>query len=406
MKGLVLAPQPFFTYRGTPFSVYYRAKAMAELGEELDLLTYGEGFDVDIPGVRVLRTPYFELLGKVKIGPSFLKLLYDIFMFFHLIALLTRNRYDYVHAHEEAAFLAAILKPFFRFRLIYDMHSSLPEQLNNFSFSRSKLLKKAFGVMERVSLRASDVVIAVCPTLLKYASQILGSKGHSVLIENSLYEPVILKSNQDIPRIPKEIERTEVRLREGKRLVVYAGTLEEYQGVDMLLESFRLICARQVDIYLLVLGGTRKQVLHYENLAESFGIGKYCDFTGHISQELAVRCNDMATMVVSPRRVGTNTPLKIYGQLASGVPVVATRIESHTQVLTDDIAFLADPNAEDFARAMQLVLDEPEKALQIAASAKQHYADCYSRPIYMQKIKNVLDLVEQSLQQKIATSEP
>jgi hypothetical protein len=60
MKGLVIAPHPFFTQRGTPFSVYYRASAMAELGEELDLLTYGQGFDVSIPGVRIIRGPRFS----------------------------------------------------------------------------------------------------------------------------------------------------------------------------------------------------------------------------------------------------------------------------------------------------------------------------------------------------------
>ena len=40
MKMLVIAPHPFFTPRGTPFSVYYRTLVMAEQGVEIDLLTY------------------------------------------------------------------------------------------------------------------------------------------------------------------------------------------------------------------------------------------------------------------------------------------------------------------------------------------------------------------------------
>ena len=59
MKALVIAPQPFFTPRGTPFSVYYRTLVTAELGVKVDLLTYGEGQDVDIPGVRIIRIPRF-----------------------------------------------------------------------------------------------------------------------------------------------------------------------------------------------------------------------------------------------------------------------------------------------------------------------------------------------------------
>ena len=48
------------------------------------------------------------------------------------IGLLARHRYAVVHAHEEAVFWCRFLKPVFRFRLIYDMHSSLPQQLENF----------------------------------------------------------------------------------------------------------------------------------------------------------------------------------------------------------------------------------------------------------------------------------
>ncbi len=43
MKTLVVAPQPFFSFRGTPFSVYYRTLIAGEIGVDTDLLTYGRG---------------------------------------------------------------------------------------------------------------------------------------------------------------------------------------------------------------------------------------------------------------------------------------------------------------------------------------------------------------------------
>ena len=54
-----------------------------------------------------------------------------------------------------------------------------------------------------------------------------------------------------------------------------------------------------------------------------------------------------AQVLVSARIHGTNTPLKIYEQLASGRPLVATRIWSHTQVLSESVCFLADPDIGD-----------------------------------------------------------
>ena len=135
MRMLIVAPQPFFSPRGTPYSVYYRTLVAAELGVEADLLTYGEGEDVDIPGVRIVRIPRLPFLGPVRIGPSRAKLVLDLVLAAWTVGLLRRRRYDVVHAHEEAMFFCRLLKPLFRFKLIYDMHSSLPQQLTNFRFT-------------------------------------------------------------------------------------------------------------------------------------------------------------------------------------------------------------------------------------------------------------------------------
>ena len=128
MKTLVIAPQPFFSPRGTPFSVYYRTRTMAELGINIDLLTYGQGQDVDIPGVRIVRIPSFRMLGPVKIGPSCLKAFHDAFMLLWTVVLLTRHRHSIVHAHEESVFWCRFLKPIFRFELVYPFRQARSSQ--------------------------------------------------------------------------------------------------------------------------------------------------------------------------------------------------------------------------------------------------------------------------------------
>ncbi len=196
LKALVIAPQPFYTPRGTPFSVYYRTLITAELGTEIDLLTYGEGQNVEIPGVNIIRIPNFEWLGSVKIGPSIFKLFLDIFITIWTVALLLRNRYDFVHAHEEAIFVCALLKPIFKYRLIYDMHSSLPEQLTNFNFTTSKWIINGFKWMEDACLHRSDATITICPSLYDYAVTIVGKKERVFLIENSIFDEVQLATAQ------------------------------------------------------------------------------------------------------------------------------------------------------------------------------------------------------------------
>lgn len=395
MKALVIAPQPFFTPRGTPFSVYYRSMITAELGVKIDLLAYGEGQDVDIPGVRILRTPRFAFLGNVKTGPSALKLFLDIFVVFRTIGLLLFNRYDFVHAHEEAVFFCRFLKPIFRFKLVYDMHSSLPQQLTNFEFTTSKFLIKLFEKLENSSIEHSEAVITICPDLADYVEKQIGKSEKHFLIENSIFDEVKLSASaaatgeesQEEPLSPP---------REGSPLIVYTGTLEAYQGIDLLIRGFAILLNTHPDASLLIAGGTPEQVAVFQKLVDELKITDRCNLTGRVPQKQAKHYNSIADVVVSPRQSGTNTPLKVYEQLQCGIPLVATNIYSHTQVLSSDVAFMIEPTAEGLAKGLYDAVANPDDAANRVKNARQLYEDKYSRTAYIDKMTRLLELVRNS----------
>jgi glycosyltransferase involved in cell wall biosynthesis len=393
-KALVIAPQPFFSPRGTPFSVYYRTMITSELGVQVDLLTYGEGEDVAIPNVRIIRIPRFKMLGPVRIGPSPLKLFLDFFLVAWTIALLVKNRYSFVHAHEEAVFFCRFLKPLFGFKLLYDMHSSLPQQLTNFQFSRSKILIGLFKKLEDSCLKAADAVITICPDLADYVSRLLPENGKHMLIENSIFDPVrVVSMIEDMngSEPDKSVNKKVDELIKDKRLAVYAGTLEPYQGIDILITAFGHVTEEEPNAMLLIVGGDKSQVSHYAALARSLGIEKRCVFTGRVPQSIAKRYIKRASVLLSPRSEGTNTPLKVYEQLASGIPLVATRIYSHTQVLSEDVAFLVEPNPEDMAKGILSALKGNGLADRISSNAIRLYQEKYSRPVYVRKMKQLLE---------------
>lgn len=394
MKALVIAPQPFFSPRGTPFSVYYRTLVTAQLGVEVDLLTYGEGQDVDIPGVRIIRIPRFAFLGNVKVGPSGLKLFLDFFLIIWTLGLLLRNRYDFVHAHEEAVFYCRFLKPLFRFKLVYDMHSCLPQQLTNFRFTSSGLLIGLFKKLEDSSLRASDAVITICPDLADYATSLIPDSEKHLLIENSIFEPVSLAvGNAPSSGTGQDIETPDQGLPSDRRFVVYAGTLEPYQGIDIFVRAFPKVLQQVPEAFLVVVGGTSEQVREHVALAKSLGLDDNCFFSGRVPQAVARRFLNRASVQVSPRREGTNTPLKVYEQLDSGIPLVATNIYSHTQILTEDVAFLTEPTPEAMAQGIGQALTQDAEARKRTANARRLYADKYSRPVYEAKMRRLLELV-------------
>ena len=388
MRALVIAPQPFFTPRGTPFSVYYRALVMAEQGVEIHLLTYGEGQDVEIPGCRIIRIPRFPFLGPVKVGPSLPKLFLDVWLMIWTAGLLLRRRYDFVHAHEEAVFFCRLLKPLFRFKLVYDMHSSLTQQLTNFEFTTSRILIGTFRALERSSLRAAGAVITICPDLSEHALAEGVDPGRHFLIENSIFDDVRLAPNG---RKDAEADVTVPPIRGEGPLVVYAGTLEQYQGIDILLRAFAKLREARPDARLLVVGGKPQQIEAFQALARELSLGDACVFTGAVPKKVAAEYASRAAVLVSPRREGTNTPLKIYEQLASGIPLVATNIWSHTQVLDDSVCFLVDPNPDAMARGLLQALDDEAARERVVAAALHLYETRYSRARYEAKIRQLLE---------------
>jgi len=391
MTWLVVAPQPFFTPRGTPLSVYYRTLVMAEQGVKIDFLTYGPGQDVDIPGVRIIRVPRLRALEPVPVGPSWQKLLLDLFLILWTIGLLTRHRYKVVHAHEESVFWCRALKPLFRFRLIYDMHSCLSQQLESFRFSSSRLLIGAFRVLERSSLRAANVVITICPDLRDHVMKLGVDAERHLLIENSVFEDVRLRApaggscaTADSVSIPFE---------RGNPLILYAGTFEPYQGVEVLVEAFARLRTERPDARLLLVGGSDPQIRSIRTLADSLGLGDTVLLTGRVAKSTVALYTQAASVLVSPRLHGSNTPLKIYEQIASGRTLVATRVRSHTQVLDETVCCLVDPDPAAIARGLLEVLNDPRRAEVLARNAASYYRREYSRPIYEGKVRRLLDLV-------------
>lgn len=396
MRILVISPQPFFSYRGTPFSVYYRTLVMSELGVACDLLTYGQGLDVDLPGCRIYRIPALRWLGEVKVGPSYLKALLDSLMVLWTIALLCRRRYAVVHAHEEAVFWCLWLKPLFRFRLIYDMHSSLPQQLDNFRFRNLPFVRRLFAYWEKRALRTSEAVITVCPALLDAARSGGATAERSLLIENSVVDPVEVRIDAETRRaeeIRADSARRWVEDRKPRPTLIYAGTLEAYQGIDRLLQAFVHVSNALPGAALVIVGGLPRQVEHYREMAADLGLAYRVFFAGWLSPADARDLSQRCAAAVSPRTTGDNTPMKIYELIAHGVPLVATRINSHTQVLNDDVCTLTGITPRQIADGIIWTLANPGPAQEKAQRAVAWYHEHYSRSSYAEKLRRVLALV-------------
>ena len=380
MHILMIAPQPFFEPRGTPFSEFHRIRALTSLGHTVDLVTYPFGRDVELPGLRIFRAIRPPGISRVRVGPSWAKVPLDFFLACTALRLALTRRYDAIHSHEEGGAIGVMLAWLRRRPHLYDMHSSLPQQVSNFGYGSRTWLARTLGWIERFMIRGSRAVIVICPEL-ETTVRALNTTVPTFLIENA-------PGSGSAPEqgTGRRIRR-ELKLSDDRQVVMYTGTFESYQGLDLLFDAMARVAAANRSAVLVMVGGEPAQVDAARAKVEALGIRDAVLFVGQRPAEEVPAYLDAADVLVSPRSTGTNTPLKIYQYLRAGRPIVATRLLTHTQVLSDETAMLTAPTPDALAAGLLAVLSDRARADALARSAR-HLADTkYTDDAFIEKTR-------------------
>lgn len=380
LRILFLAPQPFFEVRGTPLAVLAMVRALRALGHEVDLLTYPQGAGVDLGGARHLRSPGLPV-GRVRAGASLAKLALDVPFLAAAAWRLARGRYDVVHAVEEAAHLIAPVARALRVPLVVDMDSSIPEQLRDSGFARRGPLLWAADALERHALARSAAVITVCDSLTRAARP---RTPHDRVFQ---VEDPPLADAAAPPSAPAVRALREALRLDHAPVVLYSGNFERYQGVDLLVDAASLVPQAR----FVFMGGEPAEIEAMK--ARAGAASPRCVFAGkRPTTELPVFLA-LADVLVSPRRTGVNTPFKVYTYLASGKPVVATRIDTHTQLLDDTLAILTDVTAEGLGAGIRFALAHPEEAAARAQRGRALIEREYSVERFAEKVARAYGVI-------------
>ena len=182
-------------------------------------------------------------------------------------------------------------------------------------------------------------------------------------------------------------------------IIMYAGNLEHYQGLDLLLESVSLLKhSRNLDLSLVVIGGDDDSILKYRKVISTLGISEIVFLIGpkpveHLSSYLS-----QADILVSPRLKGVNTPMKLFSYLASGKPTLVTNLPTHTQVVDSCSAFIANPNPKDFSEGLYTLLSDKQLCRQIGIEAQKLVRENHSRTSFGKRFAKIMDWLEYELE--------
>ncbi|MFL6233818.1 MAG: glycosyltransferase family 4 protein, partial [Thermoanaerobaculia bacterium] len=356
MRILLLAPHPFFQLRGTPIAERALLQVLTAEGHEVDVLTFPEGEDLDLPNCRIFRVsaPY-----GVRPGFSLKKLAGDALMLGQILRRVRRERYDVVHAVEESAFMALLAKRIFGVPYVYDMDSGLARSMMD-RFPALKAVRFLLDACERLAIRASCGTLAGCRALEAQARA-----WHPGGLIAPLEDVSLMGSGTEgaADLIPEDWR--------GDPIVLYVGNLAPYQGVDLLLAGFARALPEVPNAKLVIMTGSHDRIPYYRSLAEGLGIASSVCFAGPRPVEALGACLRQATVQVSPRLHGDNTPMKIFSCLDSGRPLLATRLLTHTQVLDDSVALLVEPEPGAMGKGLALLLQDAELRERLAANARR-----------------------------------
>lgn len=371
MNILLLAPHPFYEERGTPIADKWVAEALAGAGHRVDMLVFPFGRAVDIPGVRVLRCARPWGVQRVGIGFSPQKLLCDVTLISAARRLLRENTYHVIHACEESVFPALALARRAKLPVVYDMDSSMADQLME-KWGWLKLFRCFLEGFEAQAVRRSDLILPVCRSLADKVQAFSPGKAMAILHDQAM----------PFPPVPPDTENLRATLGITGPLVLYVGNLEHYQGVDLLMDGFAAVAEQVRDAALVIVGGAEHDVAKARARAAGLGLEKRIHLLGPRPLNRLQYYLEQADVLVSPRLRGVNTPMKIYSYLLAGRAVVATRIESHTQVMDDTIGALVEPEAGALGRVLGELMRDPERRARLGEAAARRARERHSAEAY------------------------
>lgn len=378
-RVLLISPQPFFQWRGSPLRVRFNAQTLAELGYEVDLLVMPVGDDLAIPGVTLHRAPNYIRAKDLPIGPSAPKALLDVALYFKAAALARRRHYHVFHGIEDAGPIAAVLARRHGAKMIFEKHSD-PASYKK-GFVRNAVMA-AYRRVERFSILRADAVIGTGPALVAQAQRLApGKPVHHVFdIPSSLVEPDPAKTRE---------ARARLGLPPGAVLALYVGSFAVYQGIDLLFRAIPAALRQNPDLHFAVIGGSPEQIAVRQTALMDDDLDERVLFPGHIHPDELPHLLAAADVLLSPRIAGGNTPLKLLDYLKAGRAIVACDNPANRLILGEATARLVAPEPDAFAAGIVALAGDAPLRERLGAAGRELHRTTYNYREYRRRLAAV-----------------
>lgn len=376
LKICMLAACPFPANHGTPGSIREMAEAICERGHEVHIVTYHIGEDIPIRGPRVNRITPLTRESSVVVGPTVRRPLYDLQMVFEAIRVIRRHDCSLIHAHGyEAALIAWLCRALTGIPVVYSAHNTMADELPSYGFIRPKWVARVLArLLDEIVPRLADRCIPHSENSRKF---LLG-KGLAARTEPVAHHGIDIEaiSGGDGAAIRRQygLEKAPV--------VLYAGVLDRFQRLDLLLEAMVVVLSKEPRAKLLVVLTipNKSQEDELRRRADELEIPERLILTDHQPLDALRDYLQACDVAVVPRPGAPGFPIKVMNYMSARKPTVLFSSSASTGFVHRENAFLVDSDTGDaLGKALLEVLQDDQLRERIATNGEQFVHDHFNR---------------------------
>jgi glycosyltransferase involved in cell wall biosynthesis len=338
---------------------------MGEEGQKRD--TFME-IEIDRIGIKKIRNS--------KTWYVFQYCLFILIAFAKLAARSLTRRYHVVHIHNmpDVLVLAALVPKLLGAKVILDLHDPMPElMMTIFNLRRESLGVRLMAWLEKWSIARADAVL----TVNRACERLFVSRGCSAskvsVVMNSPDEKIFKYS-------PAQITKRHSDGANAPFVIMYHGTLEDRNGVDIAVEALGKVLQFVPAAELRIYGHRTPFLEQVMSTVSDKGLEKAVQYLGprRLEQltEAIAECD--VGVIPNKRSIFTeiNTPTRIFEYLALGKPVVAPRAPGIQDYFSEDsLVFFDLGEVHDLAMKLTWVALNQKEALEVASRGQAVYLE-------------------------------
>jgi PEP-CTERM/exosortase A-associated glycosyltransferase len=294
-------------------------------------------------------------------------------------------RPDLIHAHSPVLVGLPALRVSRRHRLpfVYEIRDLWENALvDRGRFGHRSLRYQLARRGETYVLSKADAVVTICETLEAELRGRLSGTAEVHVVANGV------DTEAFTPRPPSQPTREKYRLG-GKRVVLYVGTFQPYEGLELLVRSLQRVLARLPDAHLVIVGGsaslayrgattrgTQEEVL--DRVVSELHLGEHVTMTGRVPHEEVGDLYSIADCVVYPRiltrTTSLTTPLKPLEAMAMGKAVAVSDLPPMKELVRDGETGLTFAAGDEgaIAQACITLLGDAELRERLGRAAREY----------------------------------